>query len=428
MGDVRRGGPASTTCRGTRPGCRGAEILVPQALAPQALATRLAALALVVVLIGLPGLALAQVQQGATVTVLRGEIAVVSASGAAVQPAPSGTTVGVGDEIRTIGRASALVTFFAGTEIELGADTILVVEQLSKDGDRIDIELRQVLGATVHRVQTLAGSGSTYQIQAGGAVALVRGTTFGLVGPVTTSVGDVVSLACTDDCTGASSFAGCAMGPYTGHGVVTSGGRVASDCVTFGVARDDNLFDAATQGVTTTEQKVQGDTRGAPAGQVAAGQRQEAASRSNGDQQEKDREPPRITATPTATAVATVSPTASLTASPGATSSPTTTPTRTPTTIPVQSCNVQTVSGGAGTTTTTHQLGQTSGSFRFSYQAFSVPDRFQVIYEGNTLLDTGSVSGGSTKLVAFSGAATTVTVIVTGPPGTSWNYTVNCPT
>ena len=44
----------------------------------------------------------AQVQRGATLTVLRGEVAVVRANGSAVQPAPSGTTVDTGDEIRTL--------------------------------------------------------------------------------------------------------------------------------------------------------------------------------------------------------------------------------------------------------------------------------------------------------------------------------------
>jgi hypothetical protein len=61
-------------------------------------------------------------------------VAVVHADGSAVQPAPSGTLVKAGDEIRTLTRTGALITFFAGTEIEMGEDTILVVEQLSNTG------------------------------------------------------------------------------------------------------------------------------------------------------------------------------------------------------------------------------------------------------------------------------------------------------
>src|SRR5215203_5113148 len=123
-------------------------------------------LGLLVALVGLlpVGLTSAQVQQGATLTILRGQVAVVRADGTAVQPAPSGSTVSVGDEIRTISKSGALITFFSGTEIEMGEETILVVDQLSKNGDRIDVSLRQVLGATINRVQSVAGTGSSYQI------------------------------------------------------------------------------------------------------------------------------------------------------------------------------------------------------------------------------------------------------------------------
>ena len=93
----------------------------------------------------------AQVEQGATMTVLRGQVAVVRSDGSAVQPAPSGTVVNPGDEIRTLGSTSALITFFAGTEIELDQNTTIAVEEVSKQGDRIDISLRQAFGTTVNQ-------------------------------------------------------------------------------------------------------------------------------------------------------------------------------------------------------------------------------------------------------------------------------------
>lgn len=359
-----------------------------------------------------PGEVRAQVQQGATLTILRGQIALVRADGSAIQPAPSGSTVNAGDEIRTISRSGALITFFTGTEIELGEETILVVEQASRQGDRIDVSLRQVFGATVNRVQALADSGSTYQIQAGGAVALVRGTSFGMVGPVTTSVGNVVTIACREDCSPASTFSGCAMAPFSGIGVTTSGGKVDSGCHTFAVDRDAGLFDAAHEGVTTVEQAVQGDTNGVPAGQVAPGSRQETDARRDQQRreaQEKDEKAAAVDPPPPPTSPSPPPP-------PGS-----------------QPCNLATTSGGAGVTTTLHDLGRTSGTFAFSYQAFSVPDRFEVIYEGNRLLDTGLVPrpgspGAATVNLTYRGASTTVTVIVTGSqPGTSWNYTVSCP-
>src|SRR3954469_14982959 len=94
-----------------------------------------------------PALTYAQVQDGATLTVLRGQVAVVGSDGSAVQPAPTGTVVRSGDEIRTLNRTGALITFFAGTEIEMGEETILVVDRVTMNGSKIDISLKQVLGS-----------------------------------------------------------------------------------------------------------------------------------------------------------------------------------------------------------------------------------------------------------------------------------------
>src|SRR5688572_33329212 len=78
-------------------------------------------------LVPLARLAAAQPIQGATLTVLRGQVAVVRPDGSAVQPAPSGTSVMPGDDIRTLTQSGALITFFVGTEIELGEATVLRV-------------------------------------------------------------------------------------------------------------------------------------------------------------------------------------------------------------------------------------------------------------------------------------------------------------
>ena len=348
-----------------------------------------------------PHTSFAQVQQGATITILRGQVAIIRANGTAVQPAPSGSTVDAGDEIRTISKSGALITFFSGTEIEMGEDTILVVEQVSRQGDKIDVSLRQVLGATVNRVQTVAGTGSTYQVQAGGAVALVRGTTFAMVGPVTTPVGNIVTIACLEDCSPASTFNGCAMHAFTGIGVTVQNGKVESGCHTFQVGRTEGLFNAAHAGVTTMEQAIQGDTNGVPAGQVAAGSKHEIDAKHDQQQREAQQKDRPNDAPP-----------------PGPPGPPGTRP-----------CNATTTSGGAGVTTTVHDLGRTSGTFPFSYEAFSIPDRFEVIYQGTTLLDTGFVSGSATHPLTYSGTATVVTVIVTGSSsGTAWDYVAGCPT
>lgn len=201
-----------------------------------------------------PSLTYAQVQDGATLTVLRGQVAVVHTDGTSVQPAPTGTVVRAGDEIRTLTRTGALITFFAGTEIEMGEDTILVVDRVSVNGAKVDISLKQVLGATLNRVQSLTDPTSAYRIEAGGATAVVRGTTFLLIGPVATSAGNIAALVCLDDCDGRTTFAGCPVGPYTAFGVGVEKGRVTSGCDTAAVARDADYFNAGFEAITTFEQ------------------------------------------------------------------------------------------------------------------------------------------------------------------------------
>jgi hypothetical protein len=93
-------------------------------------------------------------------------------------------------------------------------------------------------------------------------------------------------------------------------------------------------------------------------------------------------------------------------------------------------CGVATTSGGAGVTTTVHDLGRTDGTFPFTWDAFFEPDTFEILYEGRQLFSTGPVSGTGSTSVAYGGASTQVTVRVTGTPGsptTVWNYTVGCP-
>ena len=155
-------------------------------------------LTLALLLLPLPTAISGAQPQGATMTVLRGQVAVVRPDGSAVQPAPSGTTLFPGDEIRTVGSSDALITFFVGTEIEMGPDTVLVVERVSGQGDRIDVSLKQVFGVTLSRIQTLADPGSVYRIEAGGAVALIRGSSPAVVGPTTMPSGNLVGVGCGD--------------------------------------------------------------------------------------------------------------------------------------------------------------------------------------------------------------------------------------
>ena len=171
-----------------------------------------------------------QVQQGATMTVLRGQVAVLRPDGSAVQPAPSGSIVRAGDEIRTLTQTGALITFFVGTEIELGEETALVIERFELRGAVVDVSLKQVVGASLHRVQTLADPGSAYRVDVGGAVALVRGTEFLVYGPTDENV---VGIVCLDDCDGRTTFAGCPVAANLGLWAEVERGRVVSACIPF---------------------------------------------------------------------------------------------------------------------------------------------------------------------------------------------------
>ena len=126
------------------------------------------------------GIVAGQVSAGATLTVLRGQVSVVRGDGTAVAPASSGMTLGVGDRVATVGSASALVTFFEGSEVELGSDTTIAIRELEAGaGSLVTIVIENILGSTINRVATLTDRGSSYRVESGGTVALVRGTVFG---------------------------------------------------------------------------------------------------------------------------------------------------------------------------------------------------------------------------------------------------------
>lgn len=99
-----------------------------------------------------------------------------------------------------------------------------------------------------------------------------------------------------------------------------------------------------------------------------------------------------------------------------------------------QLCNQSTKSGGAGVTSTVHQIGRTGPtSFVLSYETYAIPDLIEVFYQGALIRSTGYVGDninqgtGSVVVNVPAGTATSVTVRVTGPNNTDWDYTVHCP-
>lgn len=95
-------------------------------------------------------------------------------------------------------------------------------------------------------------------------------------------------------------------------------------------------------------------------------------------------------------------------------------------------CNDTQVAGGDQPESRLLELGRTRGTFQFSYNMNSVKDRMELIYEGQTLLDTGCVSDGTTQDITYKGSSTQILVKVTpncetGNSGTAWDFSVSCP-
>lgn len=95
---------------------------------------------------------------------------------------------------------------------------------------------------------------------------------------------------------------------------------------------------------------------------------------------------------------------------------------------PLGQCTEQQNSGGQGIFSNTYDLGK-CGDFSFRYQAYSIPDQFQIFQDDNLIFDTGGkVSGSATVTVTAVGQTTLIRVVVTADlRGTAWNYTVGCP-
>ena len=95
---------------------------------------------------------------------------------------------------------------------------------------------------------------------------------------------------------------------------------------------------------------------------------------------------------------------------------------------PLGQCMSQQLSGGQGIFINSYDMGS-CGGFDFTYQAFTIPDRFTILNSGQSIFDTGGlVSGGSSIRASAADNDTIITVIVTASEsGTAWNYQLGCP-
>lgn len=92
-----------------------------------------------------------------------------------------------------------------------------------------------------------------------------------------------------------------------------------------------------------------------------------------------------------------------------------------------QAVSVSDSGGFEGSSQTLTLEGTSGGEITYSYQHFTIPDRFIIRYEGRNLLDTGFTGGSrSGTLVLPAGTSDQLQVIVaTDDAGTAWNYSVS---
>lgn len=95
-------------------------------------------------------------------------------------------------------------------------------------------------------------------------------------------------------------------------------------------------------------------------------------------------------------------------------------------------CDVTSNSGGQGSFSQIHQLGNTSGTVQVRYEMFTIPDQLNLVYNGQVVASTsGLVSGRGTLSFQYmpkQGDPAFCTIQLIAPnDGTQWNYTINCP-
>jgi len=378
-------------------------------------------------------MALSQVRPGASLTVVRGSVAVTQADGTKIYPAGTGLTLSIGDIVGTLDRTEVIVTFWSGSEVVLGSNTTIVIRRLDRDLlDQANVTLEHLSGATVIRVPTDAGPNPGVRMLGNNTVAIIRA---GEVGHGVDPTSNNVTVACVDSsdwrCARDSTSFPNATTFLQGQTALTVTG--AGELIGFRVLRGTSIWDVLAEGGALNIPEGTDGTAGAP-----PSQRDRAAAEDDDDKPVRPGAAaiaPGLTSTPTQTPVATsaatftptASPTLTLTLTPTATA--TVTPTLTPPPgTPGAPCGAPTNSSGAsGIITTVHDLGRTSGTVRINFQTLDADDQFDVIYEGVTIISTGLVSGSGSLDAPFAGSSTFVTVrVTTGTGSFDWQYTLVC--
>ncbi|MEJ5055772.1 hypothetical protein [Sphingobacterium sp. MYb382] len=95
-------------------------------------------------------------------------------------------------------------------------------------------------------------------------------------------------------------------------------------------------------------------------------------------------------------------------------------------------CDARVESGGQGTTTTQHDLGNKTGKVTLQFDTVKIPDEIKVYYDGRIVAQTNGLVTGTGILewnyTAQAGKPEFCVVEVSAPTeSTVWEYIVNCP-
>ena len=96
-----------------------------------------------------------------------------------------------------------------------------------------------------------------------------------------------------------------------------------------------------------------------------------------------------------------------------------------------ETCDKGTVSGADTPVSRYFTMGVSSGTFVFSYETYTIPDRIRIFQGDVQIFDTNCVGNYATKSVTLNGRSDEIRVDVEpncdGTTGTAWNFNVKCP-
>ena len=192
-----------------------------------------------------------------------GTVAVTHANGSAVQPAGSGTSLGAGDRIATVGKSTAIIEVPGIGRIELGAGTTVIIHELRTASGVTFVTVEIVQGMLVSRLSPASDTRLDFRIVDPSGQAVARATGSAVFG-VGRDENGTVTVACSSCGDGVVSF------PSDGNGI--GSGRVrtltARGDIFEGRLRD-GIYNALADGANAGD-----DDTSTPAGNLLpAGQR-----------------------------------------------------------------------------------------------------------------------------------------------------------